>query len=93
RGETSSGTIAGLTAVAFHDSVHIGSTGWFRAKELSEGLSAGAMLTCVVAAMIPDAIKHGGYPSGFVLVIGFLTATCVKVLELRYHQQENEDSS
>jgi hypothetical protein len=34
---------------------------------VAEGLSAGAMLTCVAAAMIPEAIHLGGEGAGFVL--------------------------
>lgn len=56
--------------------------------QVSEGLSAGAMLTCVAAAMIPEAITTGGQMAGFVLVIGFLAATGIKVLELMYYEQK-----
>ena len=34
---------------------------------MAEGLAAGALLTCVAAAMIPEAIHLGGEGAGFVL--------------------------
>jgi zinc transporter ZupT len=40
---------------------------FFRIKEVAEGLAAGAMLTCIAAAMIPEAIHMGGDVAGFVL--------------------------
>jgi len=83
------GVVAMLTAAFFTvDKIRDGSAAFYHIKEVSEGLSAGAMLTCVAAAMIPEAITTGGQMAGFVLVIGFLAATGIKVLELMYYEQK-----
>ncbi|QDU03668.1 ZIP Zinc transporter [Gimesia chilikensis] len=48
----------------------------------AEGVAAGAMLTMITAAMIPEAAAHG-YPNrvGLSTLAGFLTAICFKLLE------------
>ena len=61
---------------------------WDIDVQIAEGVSAGAMLTCVAAAMIPEAITTGGDIAGFITVVGFLTASMVKVLELMYQDQQ-----
>jgi hypothetical protein len=83
--------VASLTARVFTlDHIREDSYAFYHIKEVSEGLSAGAMLTCVAAAMIPEAIATGGDSAGFVSVIGFLTAMGVKVAEImskKHHEQ------
>ena len=47
-----------------------------------EGLAAGAMLTMIISAMIPEAVHLGGEKSvGFSTLIGFLSALSFKLLE------------
>jgi zinc transporter ZupT len=47
-----------------------------------EGLAAGAMLTMIAAAMIPEAIHLGGSSvTGFGTLTGFLSAIAFKLLE------------
>ena len=47
-----------------------------------EGLAAGAMLTMIAAAMIPEAVHLGGSSiTGFGTLTGFLSAVAFKLLE------------
>ena len=47
-----------------------------------EGFAAGAMLTMIAAAMIPEAIHLGGRNStGLATLIGFISAVAFKLLE------------
>jgi zinc transporter ZupT len=48
----------------------------------AEGLSAGAMLTMIAAAMIPEAVHMGGASAvGLSTLAGFLVAISFKLLE------------
>lgn len=47
-----------------------------------EGLAAGAMLTMIAAAMLPEAVHLGGSSvTGFGTLTGFLSAISFKLLE------------
>jgi hypothetical protein len=47
-----------------------------------EGLAAGAMLTMIAAAMIPEAVVMGsGTTTGLSVLAGFLAAVMFKLLE------------
>ena len=47
-----------------------------------EGFAAGAMLTMIAAAMIPEAIHLGGRnTTGLATLIGFISAVSFKLLE------------
>ena len=49
---------------------------------LVEGFAAGAMLTMIAAAMIPEAIHLGGRnATGLATLIGFLSTVGFKLLE------------
>ena len=49
---------------------------------LIEGLAAGAMLTMIAAAMIPEAVHLGGSSvTGLSTLFGFLAAVAFKLLE------------
>jgi zinc transporter ZupT len=41
---------------------------------LLEGLAAGAMLAMIAQTMLPEAYEHGGWLTGLMTVVGFLTA-------------------
>jgi zinc transporter ZupT len=43
-------------------------------RALLEGLAAGAMLAMIAQTMLPEAYDHGGWLTGLMTVIGFLTA-------------------
>jgi len=43
-------------------------------RSLLEGLAAGAMLAMIAQTMLPEAYEHGGWLTGLMTVIGFLTA-------------------
>jgi CRP-like cAMP-binding protein len=43
-------------------------------RALLEGLAAGAMLAMIAQTMLPEAFEHGGWLTGLMTVIGFLTA-------------------
>jgi zinc transporter ZupT len=43
-------------------------------QALLEGAAAGAMLAMIAQTMLPEAYDHGGWLTGLMTVIGFLTA-------------------
>lgn len=43
-------------------------------RALLEGMAAGAMLAMIAQTMLPEAFEHGGWLTGLMTVVGFLTA-------------------
>ena len=48
---------------------------------LVEAFAAGAMLTMLAGAMMPEAYEHGGRAVGLLTVLGFLAAAALSALE------------
>jgi ZIP family zinc transporter len=46
----------------------------------AQAFAAGAMLTMIADAMMPEAFEHGGKLVGFFTVLGFLTAAALSVM-------------
>jgi ZIP family zinc transporter len=49
---------------------------------LTQAFAAGAMLTMLADAMMPEAFEHGGKLVGLITVIGFLTAAALTFVEV-----------
>ena len=43
-------------------------------RAMLEGMAAGAMLAMIAQTMLPEAFEHGGWLTGLMTVVGFLTA-------------------
>ena len=50
-------------------------------QALLEGMAAGAMLAMISQTMLPEAFDHGGWLTGLMTVIGFLTAIFMGTLD------------
>ncbi len=48
---------------------------------LAQAFAAGAMLTMLADAMMPEAFEHGGKMVGLFTVMGFLTAAVLAILQ------------
>ena len=48
---------------------------------IAQAFAAGAMLTMLADAMMPEAFEHGGKLVGIVTVMGFLVAAILAVME------------
>jgi len=58
--------------------------GWFPGASglYAEAFAAGAMLTMLADAMMPEAYEHGGKLVGLITVSGFLVAAFLSALEV-----------
>jgi ZIP family zinc transporter len=56
---------------------------WLPAADghLAQAFAAGAMLTMLADAMMPEAFEHGGKLVGILTVMGFLVASILAVLQ------------
>jgi zinc transporter ZupT len=78
------GLAAMFTAVALGDAVANGKSDVeVYVTVIVEGLAGGAMLSCVIGAMVPEAVHHGGDTAPLVVVSGFVVALFVKVCDIR----------
>jgi CRP-like cAMP-binding protein len=50
-------------------------------QALLEGMAAGAMLAMISQTMLPEAFDHGGWLTGLMTVVGFLTAVFMGTVE------------
>jgi len=58
-----------------------------------EGLTGGAMISCIATVMLPEAFARAGgreysliFSSGFLCTAGFLVAVTMKAFEHHYHE-------
>ena len=77
------GLAAMLTCLALGEQSAGGSDVDIYVTVVVEGLAGGAMLSCVVGAMIPEAVHHGGDTAPLVVVSGFVVALFVKVVDIK----------
>lgn len=61
-----------------------------------QGITGGAMISCIATVMLPEAFSRGGgradtllLSSGFLCTAGFLTAVSMKALEHHYHDHHH----